>query len=119
MANSMKAQTDSDVATSTELDSVHHVAVTVDDISKAVDWYQSMFRCQIGYQDATWALLEFQNTKIALVVADQHPPHVGFVTPRAADFGELRPHRDGTKSTYVRDPAGNAVELMADDHNEN
>ena len=94
------------------LDSMHHVAISVDDISKAVDWYTKTFRCEIAYQDPTWALLKFANLSMALVIPDQHPPHVAFSSPRAEEFGELKPHRDGTRSVYIADPAGNAVEIM-------
>jgi len=98
--------------TAAQLDSMHHVAISVDDISKAVDWYTKSFRCEIAYQDSTWALLKFANLSMALVIPDQHPPHVAFSSPRAEEFGELKPHRDGTRSVYIADPAGNAVEIM-------
>jgi extradiol dioxygenase family protein len=98
--------------TAAQLDSMHHVAISVDDISKAVDWYTKTFRCEIAYQDPTWALLKFANLSMALVIPDQHPPHVAFSSPRAEEFGELKGHRDGTRSVYIADPAGNAVEIM-------
>jgi hypothetical protein len=65
------------------------------------------------YQDDTWGLVQFSNIKLALVIPSQHPPHLGFVTPKAADFGALKPHRDGTRSVYITDPAGNSLELLA------
>ena len=98
-----------------ELDRVDHVAIAVDDIDQAVDWYQKMFTCRVVYRDSTWAFLEFQNMKLALVVSEQHPPHIAFVTPRAGEFGPLSKHRDGTVSTYVRDTSGNAIELLAEE----
>ncbi|MFY9255832.1 MAG: VOC family protein [Fuerstiella sp.] len=97
---------------STDLDSIHHVAISVDNIATAVDWYRTTFRCEIEYQDETWALLKFANASLALVIAEQHPPHLGFVTPKAESYGELKLHRDGTRSIYISDPTGNAVELM-------
>jgi catechol 2,3-dioxygenase-like lactoylglutathione lyase family enzyme len=97
------------------LDRIDHIAVSVRDIAEAVAWYTKTFRCAVTYQDATWAFLEFQNTKLALVIPGQHPPHVAFTSPGAAAFGLLKTHRDGTRSTYVRDPAGNSVEIMAAD----
>ena len=97
------------------LDALHHVAVSVRDIAKAVAWYRRHFRCEITYQDDTWAMLRFANAHLALVIPDQHPPHLGFVTPRAEEFGELKTHRDGTRSIYIADPSGNAVELLAPD----
>lgn len=97
------------------LDELHHVAISVDDVPRAVDWYTRTFRCQVAYQDPTWALLNFGNVSVALVIPSQHPPHIGFLTPRAAEFGPLKTHRDGTRSVYVKDPAGNAIELLATD----
>lgn len=94
------------------LDSLHHVAIPVKDVAATVAWYTKTFRCEVAYQDPTWALLKFGNVKVALVIPEQHPPHIAFVTPDAATHGPLKTHRDGTKSIYIADPAGNAVELM-------
>ena len=95
------------------LDEIHHVAIAVSNVAKSVDWYRTPVRCDGEYQDETWALLEFGNTRLALVIPDQHPPHIGFIHPKAEAFGALKPHRDGTRSCYVADPAGNAVEVLA------
>ena len=92
---------------------LHHVAISVNDVAAAVKWYAETFRCRVAYQDATWAMLEFENVRLALVIPEQHPPHVGFVHPHAERFGALKAHRDGTKSIYVADPAGNPVEIMS------
>ena len=97
------------------LDQLHHVAVSVKDIAEAVQWYQKHFRCKVSYQDETWAMLDFENLQIALVIPAQHPPHVAFVHPHPEKYGTLKPHRDGTKSLYITDPTGNAVELMSPD----
>ena len=96
-----------------QLDRLDHVAIPVEDIAKAVDWYRAAFRCEVKYQDDTWALLGFENTSLALVIPSQHPAHIGFVSPDAGKFGTLKTHRDGTRSCYVRDPAGNSVEILA------
>lgn len=97
------------------LDRIEHVAIAVAELAPAVAWYTSNFRCEVAYQDATWALLEFDNLQLALVIPEQHPPHIAFTRPDAERFGALTTHRDGTRSTYVRDPAGNSVEIMAAD----
>lgn len=94
------------------LDKIDHVAIPVADIQAAVDWYRQTFQCEVKYQDDTWALLGFQNIRLALVIPSQHPAHLGFVSDRAASFGELKLHRDGTRSVYVQDPAGNSVEVL-------
>ncbi len=95
-----------------ELDAIHHVAIEVDDVKEAIDWYADKFRCKVAYEDDTWALLQFGNLSIALVTRGEHPAHIGFVTETAAEHGELKTHRDGTRSIYLADPAGNAVELL-------
>jgi len=94
------------------LDAIHHVAVSVTDVAAAVSWYMKTFACRVAYQDESWAMLEFANIRLALVVPGQHPPHLGFTSARAAEFGTLKTHRDGTRSTYVKDPAGNSVEIL-------
>jgi catechol 2,3-dioxygenase-like lactoylglutathione lyase family enzyme len=97
------------------LDRIEHVAISVPDVPAAVAWYTKSFRCTVAYQDATWAMLKFDNLELALVIPGQHPPHVAFSSPNARAFGELKTHRDGTRSTYVKDPAGNSLEIMAAD----
>lgn len=96
-------------------DRIDHFAVSVRDVAEAVAWYSANFRCRVAYQDATWALLDFENTRLALVVPGQHPAHLALSSLRAASFGALVTHRDGTRSTYVEDPSGNSVEIMAAD----
>jgi catechol-2,3-dioxygenase len=99
--------------TVTQLDAIHHVAIVVQDVAESVQWYRDTFRCEIAYQDETWALLKFANASLALVVPNQHPMHIGFVTPMAHQFAPLKRHRDGTESVYISDPTGNAVELLS------
>ncbi len=98
-----------------ELNAIDHVAVPVTDIPAAIDWYTRNFACEVKYRDDTWALLNFANIRLALVIPSQHPAHIGFVSPDAERFGELKTHRDGTRSVYVKDPAGNAIEVLARD----
>ncbi len=98
--------------TTLALDHLHHLAISVNDIASAVDWYTTNFRCSISYQDGTWALLKFANTHLALVLPGQHPPHLGFTSPHAEKYGELKLHRDGTRSVYTSDPFGNVIEFL-------
>lgn len=97
------------------LDSIDHIAIPVKDVPGAVAWYTGTFHCEVRYQDATWALLRFGNVNLALVIPEQHPLHLGFVSGEAEKWGPLTTHRDGTRSCYVRDPAGNAIEILAAD----
>jgi catechol 2,3-dioxygenase-like lactoylglutathione lyase family enzyme len=94
------------------LERIDHFAISVDEIDNAVAWYTQRFRSRVVYQDATWALLEFANVKLALVVTDQHPPHIGFTSTDAAKYGKLEHHRDGIRSVYISDPWGNSIELL-------
>ncbi len=98
--------------TQSKLDRIHHVAIPVTDIAASVEWYSTQFKCDIAYQDATWALLKFENMSVALVTTTQHPPHIGVLRPDAAQFGALTTHRDATRSVYIPDPDGNQIEVM-------
>jgi catechol 2,3-dioxygenase-like lactoylglutathione lyase family enzyme len=93
-------------------DIVDHVAISVANVQGTVDWYLKNFKCKIAYQDATWALLEFANVKVAFVLPAQHPPHFALLGDPAV-FGEPKTHRDGTRSVYLHDPSGNSVEVLA------
>lgn len=94
------------------MDHLHHVALPVRDIDAAVNWYQSRFDVNVAYRDQSWALLHFDNISLALVLPEQHPPHIAVEREDAEIHGPLTPHRDGTASVYVRDPWGNAVEYL-------
>ena len=94
------------------LDHLHHVAIPVSDIPKAVKWYTSRFRCRVDYVDKTWALLEFANTKLALILPHEHPPHFALSRSDANTFGELVTHRDGLHSVYIEDAFGNSIEIL-------
>lgn len=94
------------------MDRIDHVAIETQDIARAVAWYRQRFDCAIRYQDETWALLQFANTSLALVTPGQHPPHISILVPDADAHGIASLHRDGTRSVYLRDPDGNAVEML-------
>jgi catechol 2,3-dioxygenase-like lactoylglutathione lyase family enzyme len=102
----------SDVTQERQLDAIHHVAIAVEDIRQAIHFYSTHFRCKVDYQDETWALLDFSNIKLALVIRREHEPHIAFTSREASKFGELRVHRDGTRSVYIKDPSGNTIEIM-------
>jgi catechol 2,3-dioxygenase-like lactoylglutathione lyase family enzyme len=91
---------------------IHHVAIPVNDVASAVSWYRGAFNCSVSYQDSSWAMLDFDNLSLALVSQGQHPAHIAVTDPRAERFGTLVAHRDGTRSVYVRDNSGNAVEIL-------
>ncbi len=98
-----------------ELDSLDHVAIPVADVASAVEWYTKTFRCEVKYRDETWALLAFANTRVALVVPEQHPAHLRFVSPDAerSRRAEDAPGRDAF--VLCQRPGGEfQVEILAE-----
>ncbi len=95
-----------------KLDSIHHVAIVVDDIDRAIRWYQSHMNTSLVYADNSWAMLAFENISLALVKAEQHPPHIAVEYEQADQYGPLTRHRDGTESLYIKDSEGNSIELL-------
>ncbi|KAB2311608.1 VOC family protein [Betaproteobacteria bacterium SCN2] len=92
------------------METIHHVALQVDDIGEAVAWYRQQFVCEVKHQEATWALLSFDNTNIALVLPGQHPPHIRMPRVDANHIGPLAAHRDGT--AHIKDPSGNSPHTL-------
>ncbi len=95
-----------------KLDTIHHVAIPVPNVAKAVEWYTSRFNCCVDYIDESWALLAFANTKLAPVLPREHPSHFALSRPDANKFGDLITHRDGLNSVYITDPFGNSIEVL-------
>ena len=88
--------------------SIDHIALQVDNIKESVAWYVVNYNCMILYCDDTWAFLQFDNIKLALVTEDEHPYHIAF----EVDEVEGKKHRDGSVSKYIEDPSGNKIELI-------
>lgn len=88
---------------------VDHIAIQVEDPREAAEWYIDNFGAELLYVDDTWGFVKFENIKLAFVVKSQHPAHFAF---EAADLEGGKTHRDGSISTYKRDPWGNIYELI-------
>ena len=104
-----------------------HVAVCVEDVAKAADFYQNL-GMKLVWQDSDWAYLKAGEDGLALMSPDydQAGPHFGFVFSDRADIdtayeklkadgvkvGKIHEHRDGTASFYGRDPFGNWFEYL-------
>ena len=71
-----------------------------------------MFNCKVLFEDETLALIEFKNTKLALVVPDEHPPHIAVKRNNLEEFGTPVKHRDGSESVYINTPDDNTFELI-------
>jgi catechol 2,3-dioxygenase-like lactoylglutathione lyase family enzyme len=90
-----------------------HIALQVKDIKAACEWYSGHFSVNVAYFDDSWALLEFDNIKLALVLPNQHKNHVAVeVNPKKYPNLDFKQHRDGSNYHYLQDPWGNCVELI-------
>ena len=95
------------------MDRMHHVAIAVQDVEEAIEWYRARFDFEITWQDESWALLQFENIALALVLPNEHPPHIAFVAENLERFGTPKAHRDGTASVYIKDNQDNVVEMLS------
>jgi len=94
------------------LDTVDHIAIQVNNIEQALKWYQTHFKVKLLYQDDSWALVQFDNIKLALISPKEHPPHFAIEEESPEKFGKTQTHRDKTVSTYIHDLDNNVVELI-------
>ena len=93
---------------------IDHIAVQVDNIYEACEWYYGHFGANVSYFDQSWALLEFNNVKLALVLPNQHQNHIAVeVNPKKYPNLDFKQHRDGSSYHYLTDPWGNCVELIS------
>ena len=90
---------------------IDHIGIQVNNISESVDYYKG-YGSKVIHQDDTWALLNYDNISLALVLPNMHPPHIAFEKTNAEDYGKLKKHRDGTSSVYINDPSNNSVEIL-------
>ena len=91
---------------------IDHIAIQVDNIKESVDFYCDEFNSSVIYQDDTWAFLQFDNIKLALVIQDEHPYHIAFEVDMLPHTENVKKHRDGSISRYIKDPSGNSIELI-------
>ena len=98
------------------MEKIHHIAIEVSDIKKSISWYKANTDCKVIYEDSTWAMLEYSNIYLAFVLPKMHPPHIAFEKVNASKYGELKKHRDGTSSVYVKDPSNNFIEMLKKDN---
>ncbi len=110
-----------------ELKRIGHVAICVEDIAAAAEFYQGL-GMQLVWQDADWAYLKAGKDGLALLSPsyEQAGPHFGFVFSDRATVDtaydqlkaqgvkvtDIHEHRDGTASFYGRDPFGNWFEYL-------
>ena len=91
---------------------IDHLAIVVDNISKAVGYYCLHFNCKVKYQDSSWALLSFSNINLALVTKDEHPNHFAIVDKKINKNKDIQFHRDGIGYLYIQYPDSNYIDLI-------
>ncbi|MEN9203953.1 MAG: VOC family protein [Thermostichus sp. DG_1_6_bins_120] len=104
-----------------------HVAVRVENIAKAVEFYQQLGMVNV-WQDEDWAYMKAGEDGLALLGPGYRAagPHFGFVFDTLQELeqehqrlksqgipvGAIHTHRDGTASFYGKDPDGNLFEFL-------
>ncbi len=113
---------------------LRHLALRVADIDRATEFYCRVFGMKIVWQpDPENAYLSSGCDNLALHRGDAGDPraqsmdHLGFIVPTIAEIESgyawaqanaldiatpLKHHRDGSVSFYVRDPDGNAIQVL-------
>lgn len=89
-----------------------HIALVVEDPKKSAEWYCEKFKAEFIFADETWAMVQFDNIKLAFVIKRQHPAHIAFRVDTLDSDKRVKPHRDGTESYYTRDQDGNIIEMI-------
>lgn len=95
--------------------SLDHVAINVLEIGSSLNWYVENANAYVEYSDETWALLTVGDAKLALTVANEHPPHIAINIETPDEFpkgSEINIHRDGSWYYYDKDPSGNIIEWI-------
>lgn len=96
---------------------IDHVAILVDDLQVAEEWYCSKLKCEITYRDKKYIRLKTKNTNIALINKKFYEhAHFAILVDKKDDLptdeGITVKHRDGTIGVYVKDPFGNYLEYI-------
>jgi len=95
---------------------VDHIAILVDDLELAEDWYTSKLNADVSFKDKKYIRIKLENTNIALIDKKHYPyAHVGILVNDINDLpqeGIRVEHRDGTVGVYVEDPFGNYLEYI-------
>ena len=94
------------------LDVIDHIAIRSKNVESLAEWYTNNFNAEIIYCDSTWAFLQFENIKLAIVNPSQHPAHIAFPVDSFLEKDVVKKHRDGSSSCYKKDPDGNIYELI-------
>lgn len=95
---------------------VDHIALLVDNLEKAEQWYVTNLSGSVTHRDNKYIRLKLHNTNIALIDKNYYPhAHIGILVDNINDLpedGTRVQHRDGTIGVYVEDPFKNYIEYI-------
>tara|TARA_R110000824_G_scaffold137914_1_gene302622 strand:- start:1071 stop:1418 length:348 start_codon:yes stop_codon:yes gene_type:complete len=96
---------------------IDHVAIVVDDLEVAEDWYMKRVNGSVTFRDKKYIRIRVDNTNIALIDKKYYPTaHMGVLIEDIANLplerGKKVIHRDGTVGVYEKDPFGNYLEYI-------
>ena len=96
---------------------VDHIAILVDDLKVAEEWYTQKLAGKVTFRDLKYIRMTVSNTNIALIDKNHYPyAHFGILVENKEDLplemGEVVYHRGGTVGVYVKDPFGNYLEYI-------
>ena len=111
------------------VDRLGHVAIRVDDVERAMTFYKGL-GMRLVWQAEDWCYLEAGDTRDGLALLGPGykaaGPHFAFhfrdraevdaihdrLKAQGVHVGAVHDHRDGTASFYLKDPAGNWLEML-------
>ena len=96
---------------------IDHIAVLVDDLDLAEEWYSEKLDGTVTFRDTKYTRICVANTNIALIDKNHYShAHFGILVENKDDLpmdqGMVVHHRDGTMGVYVEDPFGNYLEYI-------
>jgi len=104
---------------------IDHVAILVDDLEVAEEWYLEHTKGIVTFKDKKYVRLAVDNINIALIDRKHYPhAHIAVLVKNIDDLpldkGQVVKHRDGTIGVYVKDPFDNYLEYIwySDDQKE-
>lgn len=94
-----------------------HVAILVDDLEQAEEWYLEHLSGVVTHRDKKYVRIQIENTNIALIDKNHYlHAHIGILVENKEDLpvdkGIVVKHRDGTIGVYVKDPFDNYLEYI-------
>jgi catechol 2,3-dioxygenase-like lactoylglutathione lyase family enzyme len=96
---------------------IDHIAVLVDDLDVAEEWYTEKMDGLVTFRDEKYTRIQVANTNIALIDKNHYShAHFAILVENKEDLpieqGMVVHHRDGTIGVYVEDPFGNYLEYI-------